>query len=68
VLRLITLSLLLTSFAIAQAPRIGIIDFYGLRKVTQTKVLQALGVREGDPLPPSKGDTEERLDAVQGIV
>jgi hypothetical protein len=68
VLRLITLSLLLTSFAIAQTPRIGIIDFYGLRKVTQTKVLQALGVREGDPLPPSKGDTEERLDAVQGIV
>lgn len=67
-MRLITVFLLLTAFAIAQTPRIGIIDFYGLRKVSETKVRQALGVREGDPLPASKGDTEERLDAVQGIV
>jgi hypothetical protein len=27
-----------------------------------------LGVKEGDALPPSKGDTEERLDAVPGVV
>ena len=52
----------------AQAPRVGIIDFYGLRKVSETKVRQALAVHEGDPLPSSKGDVEERLADVQGIV
>lgn len=49
-------------------PRIGIIDFYGLHKIPESKVRQALGVREGDALPPSKGDTEERIDAISGIV
>ena len=29
---------------------------------------KALGVREGDPLPRSKGDAEERIDAVPGVV
>jgi hypothetical protein len=53
---------------LAIAPKIGLIDVYGLRKVPAAKVMQALGVREGDPLPPSKGDAEERLNAVEGIV
>ncbi|HWZ32196.1 MAG TPA: HEAT repeat domain-containing protein [Bryobacteraceae bacterium] len=56
------------SFALAQGPRIGIIDFYGLHKVPESKVRQALGVREGDPLPRSKGDTEERIDGLSGVV
>jgi hypothetical protein len=49
-------------------PKIGIIDFYGLNKVPESRVRQALGVKEGDPLPPSKGATEERVDAVIGVV
>ncbi len=52
----------------AQVPRIGLIDFYGLHKVPEAKVRQALGAKEGDPLPPSKGDAEERIDALQGVV
>ena len=52
----------------AQGPRIGIIDFYGLHKVPEAKVRQALGVREGDSLPRSKGDAEQRLDDLPGIV
>src|ERR1700733_12609906 len=51
-----------------KGPVIGTLDFYGLRKVTEAKVRQALGVREGDPLPSSKGDVEERLDAIPGVV
>ncbi len=51
-----------------EGPRIGLIDFYGLHKVPQSKVRQALGVREGDPLPRSKGDAEERIDAISGVV
>ncbi len=52
----------------AQGPRIGIIDFYGLRKTPESKVRQALAVREGDPLPRSKGDAEERIDAIPGVI
>lgn len=52
----------------AQAPRIALIDFYGLRKLSAEELRKALGVREGDPLPPSKGDAEERLEQVRGVV
>lgn len=50
------------------APRIGVIDFYGLQKVPQAKIRQALGVREGDFLPRSKGDAEEKIDRVSAVV
>jgi len=43
-------------------------DFYGLHKVPENKVRQVLGAREGDPLPRSKGDTEEKLDTISGVV
>lgn len=49
-------------------PTIGLVDYYGLHKVSESKVRQVLGVREGDPLPHSKGDTEEKLDAISGVV
>lgn len=68
VFRVLAISFFLVSLATAQAPRIGIIDFYGLRKVPEARLRQALGVREGDPLPPSKGDVEERIDALPGVV
>lgn len=51
-----------------QAPRIGIIDFYGLHKVPEEKIRRALGAKEGDKLPASKGDTEERLEEISGVV
>lgn len=56
------------SFLNGQAPKIGLIDFYGLRRVPAAKIAQTLGVSEGDFLPRSKGDTEERLNAVAGVV
>jgi hypothetical protein len=52
----------------AQDLRVGVMDFYGLRKVTESQVRKTLGVREGDPLPPSKGDAEARLDQLSGVV
>ena len=51
-----------------QAPRIGLIEFFGLSKTSEVRVRQALGAREGDFLPRSKGEAEERIDAVPGIV
>lgn len=61
-------------FATAQSsfsptgPKIGIIDFYGLHKVSEAAVRQALGAREGDPLPRSQADAEVRIDSIPGVV
>jgi len=52
----------------SKGPVIGTLDFYGLRKVSEARVRQALGVHEGDALPASKGDVEQRLDAIPGVV
>jgi hypothetical protein len=60
--------LVATVLVFGQGPQIGLIEFYGLHKVPEAKVRQALGVREGDPLPRSKGDTEERIDRISGVV
>jgi hypothetical protein len=51
-----------------QPPKIGEINFYGLRKLTPDKVLAALTIKPGDLLPPSKGDLEERLGELAGVV
>jgi hypothetical protein len=63
-----TVFLLALACAAASAqPRIGIIDFYGERRISTDKISKALGVRAGDPLPPNKVDLEERIEAVGGV-
>ncbi len=54
--------------ATAQSPSVGVIDFYGLRKVTVPQIRAVLSVKEGDPLPKSKGDVEESLESVRNVV
>jgi hypothetical protein len=49
-------------------PRIGSIDYYGLRKVSEGRIQKALGVKAGDHLPPSKGNLEETLEQIPGVV
>ena len=49
-------------------PRIGLIDFYGRRTVPAERLLSALGAKEGDPLPKSKGDVEDALENVPNVV
>jgi hypothetical protein len=66
--RFITLQLCLAGAALAQVPRIDVLDFYGLHKTPESAVRQALGAKESDPLPASKGDAEERIDGVTGVV
>jgi hypothetical protein len=56
------------AFAQDHGPQIGIIDFYGVHKTSQAKVRQALGAKEGDRLPPSKGDAEGRIDMIPGVI
>lgn len=51
-----------------QVPRVGEIEIYGLNGLSAERIRRALEVKSGDPLPPSKGDLEERLEAVPGVV
>ena len=67
-LRLLIPLLALAALAPAQVPRIGVVDFFGLRKVPEEKVRKALGFKEGDLLPPSKAEVEEHLEEIPGIV
>ncbi len=60
---------LLAGLAAAQTPpTVGVIDFYGLNKLTQDRVRKSLGFKEGDPFPRSKATVEEVLDALPGVV
>jgi hypothetical protein len=52
----------------AQDLRVDVLDFYGLRKVSEAQIRKALGVREGDRMPASKGDAEAKLDQIPGVV
>ncbi|MBS1875137.1 MAG: hypothetical protein JSU00_18125 [Acidobacteria bacterium] len=52
----------------AQTPRIGRIEFYGLRKVPEAKIRKALGFVEGESLPGSKSEIEEKIAETPGIV
>lgn len=67
-LRLLVPVLLSAALAPGQVPRIGVIDFYGFRKVSPERARKALGFKEGDLLPPSKSEIEEHLEEIPGIV
>ena len=61
--------LLLSIPAAAQVPRIGIIDFYGLRTVNEQQVRDALQIAAGDSVLPERFDgVERRLRAISGVV
>ena len=64
-LSVFTLSMCLCA---AQAPRVGEINYYGLRKLTPEKIQSVLGLRPGETLPPSRGDLEERLTELPGVI
>ena len=53
---------------VTAAPTIGVLDFYGLNRTQEGRLRQELRAKEGDPLPASKGDAEERMDAIPGVV
>ena len=68
-MRKFSLWLMIAAVATAQSPpRIGTIEFFGLHKVSEAKIRQTLNVSEGGFLPPSKGNAEESLDKISGVV
>jgi len=60
--------LCLACAAAAQAPRIGDINYYGLRKVSAEKIQAVTGLSTGGHLPASKGDLEDQIDKIPGVV
>jgi hypothetical protein len=50
------------------APRIGDIEIYGAHKVSLNKIRAVLGVKEGSRLPASKGELEDKLEKISGVV
>jgi len=60
--------LCLLALQLMGVPKISIIDFYGVRRVSEQSLRKALGVKEGDQLPSSKAAAEERLEQVEGVV
>jgi len=66
--RLVLTLLLCSAGAAAQAPLVGDINFYGLRKIAPERILAAAKLRSGAPLPASKGDLEDDMEKVSGVV
>ncbi|MCS7043758.1 MAG: HEAT repeat domain-containing protein [Bryobacteraceae bacterium] len=52
----------------AAQPRIGAIEIYGARRTPVERIRKALGAAVGDPLPKSKAEAEERIEAVDGVL
>ncbi len=50
------------------SPRVGVIEIYGTHKTAEKKIRSALGVKEGDVLPVSREDAEDRISKIPGIV
>jgi hypothetical protein len=51
----------------AQTPSIGIIDFYGLRRMSEAQARQGLQIKEGDAVPSSRKEAESRLAALPNV-
>ena len=54
--------------AYAQAPVVGDINLYGLRKVAAEKILKTARLEPGSPIPPSRGEMEDNLGEIPGVV
>ena len=67
-IRVFAVLILLSAAAFAQAPQVGDINLYGLRRVQEAKLLQAADLHSGGRLPASKGDLEDRIEQIPGVV
>ncbi len=48
--------------------QVGVVEVFGAKRASVERIRKALGVSPGDPLPKSKGEAEERLEALDGVV
>ncbi len=66
-MRISLLLLAAPGLLLAQLPRVGLIEIYGLNKVSEKSVNTALGIHAGDPLPAAKAPIEDRLAKLPGV-
>src|SRR5262252_5773604 len=64
---LIFLALLLPASQDPQVPPIGIIDFYGLRSISERQVRESLQIKEGDSLSEEPKEAKRRLESLPGV-
>jgi len=64
---LIFLALLLPVSQDPQFPPIGIIDFYGLRDISERQVRESLQIKEGDPSSVETKEAERKLESLPGV-
>ena len=64
---LIFLALLLPASQDPQFPPIGIIDFYGLRSISERQVRESLQIKEGDSLSAEPKEAKRRLESLPGV-
>lgn len=62
------LAILLPLVCFAQGLPVGTVQIYGNQRVSEADIRKVLGVREGGPLPKSKGDIETRLTEMDDVV
>lgn len=67
VARILT-ALLFVCAATAQLPRVGNINFYGLRKLRADQILAAARLGPGDTLPASRVDLEDRIIGLPDVM
>src|SRR5215468_10218078 len=65
--RIILLAFLLSAPQDPQFPPIGVIDFYGLRGVSERQVREALQIKEGDSLTGEPNEAKRRLESLPGV-
>jgi len=68
VVRLVATWLIAAAAAAPQSPSIAEINFYGLHRVSPSKILEALKLKPGDPLPASKAQMEDAISDIPGVV
>jgi hypothetical protein len=66
--KIFLLSLLAAALAGESVPRLSSVNYYGLHRISENRIQKVLGVSAGDPIPPSKGALEERLEKIPGVV
>ena len=49
-------------------PRVGYVEVYGAREVSKDRILKVVGTEAGGVLPKSKGEVEEKLVELDGVV
>lgn len=60
--------LLAAQETVLEIPRVGQIDYYGLRRIQPEKIQREAGLKTGMPLPASQPDLVERIAAIKDVV